>query len=156
MSTFNPNEFMNTSYKEANETRYTPIPEPEAGDGWNAQVTELKARKVKTKDGDEKAVLDITWNILDDAVKQAVGMDKPTVRQTLWLDFTPDGKSLDFGKGKNVKLGRVRDALGQNKSGKAWKPSDMMGGLAKVATKNTPSEDDPEDVYSNVKKVFPA
>ena len=146
---------MNTFHKEANETKFTPIPDPEDGKGWNAQVEELKPRAIKTKDGEEKFVLDITWVVLDVKVKTATGMEKPSVRQTVWLDFTKEN-ALDFGKGKNVQLGRIREALGQNKAGKSWKPSDMMGRLAQVITKQRPDADDPELIYNDVKKVLAA
>lgn len=154
MSTFKASEFMNTSHKEANDTKFDPIPEPDEK-GWGGQVSKLEPRSVKGKDGEERHVLDVTWTILDEAVKTLTGLAAPSVRQTIWLDITKEG-NLDFSKGKNVQLGKLREALNQNRAGKAWKPSDMMGQVAKLITKQRIDKDDPELVYSDVKKVFAA
>lgn len=154
MSTFNPDAFMSTSVKEANDTKFTPIPDHPEGEGWESQVDDVKARQVKGKDGTPSFVIDLTWAILAEPVKKETGLDKPTVRQTVWLDLTKEG-NLDFGKGKNVQLGRVREALGQNKPGKAWKPQDLMGQMAKVVTKQRPDPENPENIYNDVKKVLP-
>jgi hypothetical protein len=68
------------------------------------------------KDGSGSFVtLDITWSVQDDAVKAALGRDKVTVRQSFILDMK--GNSLDYSKGKNVRLGQLKQALGINQPG---------------------------------------
>ena len=154
MTTFNAEQFMNTTYKEALDTKLDPIPDSEDGSGWEAQITDLKARTFKGKDGSDLYVMDVTWLVLAEAVKKSLGIEKPMVRQSVWLEFTKEG-NLDFGKGKNLKLGKLKEALGQNKAGKNWSPNNLMGQMAMVITEQTPDKDDPELIYSNVKKVLP-
>jgi len=60
---------------------------------------------------------------------------EPKVRQSLMLDVRADG-ALEFGKGKNVGLGRVREALGQNSTGRPWSFPMLGGQLAKVKVKH--------------------
>ena len=76
-------------------------------------------------------------------------MAEPTVRQTIWLDLTESG-SLDFGKGRNVGLGRLRDALGQNETGKPWQPGMMVGGVAKIKVTHSIDKRDNETIQANV------
>lgn len=54
------------------------------------------------------------------------GRDSVTLYMQMILDRTPEG-SLDFGKDKNVKLGRLRAALGQN-STPGWTFAQLKGG----------------------------
>ena len=67
----------------------------------------------------------VMFNILDDAQKARMNRDKVLVPMTCWLDLTSDGKSLDQADGKNVALGRLRKALGQNDG--QWSPAMLKG-----------------------------
>lgn len=143
MSTFNPDQFLNTETTDATSTAYTPIPENE----YTACVKEIKPRV--TTSG--KAILDVTWSIddQDGSIEAATGMKQATVRQSIFLDVTESG-GLDTGKGKNVQLGKVREALSQNASGKVWRPGDLIGGVAKVQVKHRM---DGDATYVDVKGV---
>ena len=143
MSTFNPDQFLNTETSDATSTSYTPIPEGE----YPACVKEIKPRV--TTSG--KAILDVVWSIddADGAIEAATGMKQATVRQSVFLDLTDSG-GLDMGKGKNVQLGKLRDALGQNTPGKSWRPGDLMGGVALVAVKHRSVDD---AIYTDIKGV---
>lgn len=141
MSTFNPDSFLNTETTEANDTRYAPIPEGE----FSACVKDIKPRT--TNSG--KAVLDVSWIIDDAGVAEATGMKENTARQSIFLDLTEQG-GLDNGKGKNIQLGKLRDALGQNASGKAWRPGMLVGGVARVKIAHRM---DGDAVYVDVKGV---
>lgn len=141
-STFDPDLFMNQTSQEANDTRYVPVPEGE----FRAAITEVKARSA----GD-KPVLEVTWSIDDDVVRRETGQDKPTCRQTVWLDLTASG-GLDFGKGKNIGLGKLREALGQNTPGKPWMPGMLNGGVAMVSIKHR-SGKEPGEIFADVKGV---
>ena len=66
-------------------------------------LTSIAAKKVDTKDG-VKAVMDVTWHILDEEVKKETELEKPTCRQGIFLDVNKKG-GLDRGKNKNVTLG---------------------------------------------------
>ena len=141
MSSFDPNAFLNTEVSEANATAYVPVPEGE----FNASIKLIKPRVLT----DGRAVLDLTWIVDDEEVKQETGMAEPAVRQTLWLDITESG-GLDFGKGKNVALGRLREALDQNQSGKPWAPGMLVGGVAKIKVTHSIDKRDNETIQANV------
>jgi hypothetical protein len=146
MSSFNPDTFLNTETKDANATAYTPVAEGE----YNASIKAIKPRVLT----DGRAVLDVTWTVDDESARQETGMAEPSVRQTLWLDTTESG-GLDFGKGKNVGLGRLRAALGQNAPGKPWAPGMLVGGVAKIKVGHSIDKRDGETVNADVKAVAP-
>lgn len=146
MSQFNPDTFLSTEATEANATSYTPVPEGEH----QAAIKAIKPRVLT----DGRAVLDVTWGVSSDEAKEATGMAEPSVRQTLWLDTTESG-GLDFGKGKNVGLGRLRDALGQNQSGKPWSPGMLIGGVAIVKVAHSIDKRDGVTINADVKAVAP-
>lgn len=141
MSTFNPDNFLNTETAEANATSFTPVPENE----YTASIKEIKPRS--TDSG--KAILDVVWSIDDAAAAAATGITNPTVRQSIFLDITEAG-GLDVGAGKNVQLGKVREALGQNAKGKTWRPGNLIGGVARVTVKHRLVG---EDTYADIKGV---
>lgn len=143
MSEFNPDSFLNTETDEAGETHYTPIPE---GD-YHALVDDVTAREAK-----DSQILDVIYEIIDEALKELMGMDKVTIRQSIFLDI--ENGAMAIGKNKNIKLNKLRDALGQNVSGKPWSPMMMKGaGPVLIKTTQKPDDDDPEVIYSNVSRV---
>ena len=144
MSSFDPNTFMSAETSQANATKYVPTPEGE----FTASIKEIKPRVIS----DGRAVLDVNWIVDDEQARVETGMAEPMVRQTLWLDITESG-GLDFGKGKNVGLGRVREALGQNQSGKPWAPGMLIGGVAKIKVTHSIDKRDNETVQANVASV---
>lgn len=146
MSTFNPDTFLNTETSDANATSYTPVPEGE----FPAAIKAVKPRVLT----DGRAVLDITWSVDDEVARQETGMAEPSVRQTIWLDTTESG-GLDFGKGKNVGLGRLREAVGQNQAGKPWAPGMLVGQVAKVKVGHSIDKRDNVTINADVKAVLP-
>jgi|SRR6185312_3459784 len=148
MSTFDPEQFLNTQHTEANDTKVIPVPPGE----YLAQITKLTPRKIKTKDGGERLVMDVQWEIQDESVKKKLGLEKMFARQSVFLDLTEQG-SIDFSKGHNIQLGRLREACGQNKAGKKWSPSMLLHSSAYIFVEQQPNENDPESPYSNVTRV---
>lgn len=144
MSTFNPDTFLNTEATEANATTYTPCPEGEP-------VAAIKAIKPRVLT-DGRAVLDVTWTVDDEEAREATGMAEPAVRQTLWLDITESG-GLDFGKGKNVGLGKLREAVNQNSSGKPWTPGMLVGQVARIKIVHSIDKRDGVTIQADVKAV---
>lgn len=130
MSTFDPNSFMNTTVNSSNDTQYIQVPEGE----FQATVDKVEA-KVVGQDN-PRPVLNVSWKTSDPQVQNVTGRAENTVRQTIWLDVTESG-GLDDGKGKNVGLGKLRDALGQNTPGQPWMPGMLVGGVAKIKTKHS-------------------
>jgi hypothetical protein len=146
MSSFNPDSFLSTETSDSNATTYTPCPEGE----FTASIKGIKPRVLT----DGRAVLDVTWTVDDETARQETGMAEPSVRQTLWLDITESG-GLDFGKGKNVGLGRLRDAVNQNQSGKPWSPAMLVGQVAKVKVAHSIDKRDGVTINAEVKAVLP-
>lgn len=145
MSTFDPDGFMNSSYEEQNEVNYTPIPDNE----YTALLETVKGREFQTKNGPAQ-VLDCGWHILSEELQTEMDMKKIVVNQSVFLDFTADGR-LEFGTNKNVELGRLREALGQN-TGKPWSPQDLIGaGPITIKVGHRVDSNDPSKVYNSVK-----
>jgi len=126
MSEFNADQFMQTPVEGALETEFTPIPEGE----YRAVIKEVKPDT--TSKG--SPYLEVIWIIDDQGVRDLIGMGEPTSRQTVWLDVNESG-GLAFGANKNVGLGKLRDALGQN-TGAPWSPNMLLGQPATVNIKH--------------------
>jgi hypothetical protein len=142
MSNFNADAFMNTEVEGSSETEYTPIPEAE----YTAVIKEVKA-DVTAKG---QPLLELIWIIDNEEVRQLLDNDEPTVRQTIWLDIDPTTGSLQFGKNKNVQLGKLREALGQN-DGSAWGPGKLAGNVATINLKHDLGDEG--QIYARVKGV---
>ena len=139
-SVFNPDTFLNTEFTEDFSTARIPVPEGE----YTAVIKEIKPRAAK-----DKAVLDVIYSIDDPEVAAITGFDSPQVRQSIFLDLTESG-SLAMGAGKNIHLGKLREACGQNQKGKAWQPGMLVGQVVKVKVVHRTYED---EVQADVKAV---
>ena len=118
---------------------------------YNAIISEVKARPWSSEKGSGMS-LDISYEIVDDGgkIEQEIGR-KPVVTQGYFLDLK-DGK-MDFSAGKNVQLNRVRDAVGQNVPGQAWKATNMKGQALQIVVTNSPDKNNSDVIYSRVKSV---
>jgi len=123
MSAFDSATFLNASTQEAGETQYTPVPACEA-----KSIIEKVAGKAVTnsKTQEEMIILDVRFEVLDDEIRELLAMDKVMVTQGYFCDLTSDGL-LDWGTNKNIALGRLRDAVGQNVDGEPWAPGMLEG-----------------------------
>ena len=128
MSVFNPEEFLNQTVTASFSTKFDPVPEGE----WPAVIDDgQNAIKIRTLPQGQ-VVADVLWNIVDEQLKANLGKEKLVVRQSVFLDLNAEGK-LDFGKEKNVQLGRIREALGQNFADRPWNIGMLKGaGPAKL------------------------
>ena len=140
MTDFNPDQFMTEEQTVINETEYTAIPK---GD-YPGVIKDVKADT--TTNG--SPLLAVTWLIDSEEVREHTGMEEPTCRQTVWLDLDANNK-LETGANKNIGLGKLRDALGQN-DGSPWSPQMLMGQPAMVFI-----EPDKTGKYTNVTQVAP-
>lgn len=143
---FDPQTFLNTQYDEALDTKVVPCPVGE----YLGLADKIDIRPWAAKDGSSsglKAV--ILWDIQDDNVKQLLSRDRVIVPQEQMLDLTETG-SLDFGKGKNVGLGRIREALDLNTPGQPFAFSMIQGRLAKCAVTHRAVG---EDLYAEIKRI---
>lgn len=130
---FDPDEYLNMQTDQMS-TDYTPIPETEV----EAQCTDVKLRKTES----DKGVflwLDTTWEISEPKILQAMDRDRPvSARYSFSLDLDDKG-ALDTGKGSNVRLGRLRDALGMNNDG--FMLSQLKGGIGMVKIRHEKYQD---------------
>jgi hypothetical protein len=144
MSTFDADSFMSSSFNEANETKYILVPEPQEleKDNYVAMAKTVEARPWQSRDGSRSGLkLRIGWAIDDPEVSAITGVESPVVYQDIMLDLLPNG-GLAFGPGKNIALGRLREALGQNVPGKPWSPTMIQGQVARVVVKHRIWEDE--------------
>ena len=144
---FNPDQFLDMQIEGQNDTKIIPVP---AGE-YTAMIEEVKVRQWQSKADPSKSglTLDVQWSIDDASVKELLGRDKVTVKQGIMLDMTEQG-GLDMGKGKNVGLGRLREALGLNVPGQAFSFPMLSGRVAKLTVAHRV---DGEDIYAEVKMV---
>lgn len=147
MSQFDPKQFLETTFSEANSTQRTPIPAKQL----RSVISGVDIRS-GNKDGKDWSFLDVTYDIDDPEVKALLGRDKVTLTQGIGLDFTPNG-GLDFSKGRNVNLGRLRDAVGLNVAGQPFGFRMLVGKPLNIVVTHSPSTRpgaQPGDVFENV------
>jgi hypothetical protein len=154
---FNPDTILNAQFDQATSTEFLVVPEGE----YVAQTRPITAQNFRSvevkKQGSERfgqkmTFLDIQWEIDDPKLKEEWGRT-PVARQSLILEFSPDGNALEFGKGKNVSLGKLREAFGQNMTGRPWAFSMLGGQAAKIRVKHRL---DGDQIYAEVSEVSQA
>lgn len=143
----------NVSVNEPMATQMAVVPEGEYTaiiDSFGDEGVKGWMREANTKNG-PKAILQVPFVILDDNLKATLGRDKVTVRMDLWLDTANGG--LETGEGKNIDLGRLREALGQN-STPNWSFTMLAGaGPVKIQTGVRADRNDPSRKFAEVKRV---
>jgi hypothetical protein len=144
---FNPEQFLDQQIVESNSTQSVPVPVGE----FLSVASEVKSRQWTAKDDPSKTgiALDIIWNIDDASVKELLGREKVTVKQGIMLDINEAGQ-LDMGKGRNVGLGRLREALGLNVPGQPFSFNMIPGRVAKISISH---RIDGENIYAEVKAI---
>lgn len=143
---FDPSTFLNQTFTEENSTVLTPCPEGE----YPSIAEKVDVNTWQKRDGSASGLkLDIVWDIQDEQVKAATGREPTRVRQSIMLDLTDTGQ-LDMGKGKNVNLGRLREATDLNQAGQPFSFAMIQGRMAKVAVKH---RIDGDNIYDEVKAV---
>lgn len=148
---FNPDDFKKASTTEQGSTTIVPCPVGE----WVAKIDKVDFRQNQGKKNPNEiyTFADITYEIDNEEVRKICDREKVTVRQSIIVDLTSDGKGFDMGKGKNVGLNRVRDAVGQNVPGQPWAPMMLEGKILKVKVKHRADENDSSIMYGEVASV---
>ena len=144
---FNPDQFLDMQFEGQNDTKVVPVP---AGE-YTAMIEEVKVRQWQGKADPSKSglTLDIQWSIDDPSVKELLGRDKVTVKQGIMLDLT-DAGGLDMGKGRNIGLGRLREALDLNQPGRPFSFTMLTGRVARVSVTHRIADD---NIFAEVKQV---
>lgn len=130
----------------------TSIPKVPPGE-YPAIVKALKARIQEGKSDPTKTfhILDVTFKVDSQEVREVTGLDEPTVRLNVFLDLTESGQ-LDRSKGKNVQLGKFMQGLGKDLS-KDFSFNDFIGMACMVKVSHNPNPQKPDDPYVNVDQV---
>lgn len=129
-SLFDPAAFFQTDIAGSFDTSRPPVPPGE----YPASVSKIDLRSGISAKGRPWASLNVIWEIDDETVRQETGLSKPTARQKLFLDLNEAGDGLAIGRGKNVDLGVLREAVGQNFSDRPWNFNMLEGASAIVRT----------------------
>jgi hypothetical protein len=151
---FSPETFMNAVFNEANDTKIIPCPVGE----FPAQILEVTPKSGIISKGDRAgetwARLDVSWETSDHAACAATGRERVRVRQGIMLDLTPNG-GLDFGPGRNVQLGRLREAVNLNQPGQPFSPAMFVGRSARISVAHTLDNRDNVTIQAEVRNVAP-
>ena len=146
MSQFDPQAFLDTQTTEVNDTRVIPCPVGE----WPATIDNVDMKSgVSQKSGEAWTKLNVKWKIEGCDANRLADRDPIYVTQGVMLDITAAG-GLDMGKGKNVQLGRLREALDLNKAGAPFSFRMLIGRNAKVAVSQREYEG---NIFDDVKGV---
>lgn len=149
---FDADSFLNAAVSGSNSTKIIPCPQGE----FMAVIEKLNARQVQSSDGTQtRVVLDVSWLVEDDGAKQATGREQVTVKQGIFLDLDPQG-GVDMGEGKNVQLGRLREALGLNDPSQPFSFNMLPGRVAKILVGHRADPKDAENIFADVKAVTTA
>ena len=146
---FTAEEILGMQVEGANATKLIPVPEGE----YPAHIREVTARDGISDKGNAWVAVNVTWEIDDEGVRAATSMERPTCRQSIFLDIAESG-ALDMSEGKNIGLGRLREAVGQNGEG-SWGFGMLEGAAAVVRVEHSEGKN-PGDIYANVVAVSAA
>lgn len=143
-STFDPNVFLNQEIKGANEVKFTPVPIGE----YSGYIDDIAMDEY-----DGQPILIVTYALISEALKKELGLEKPTVQDRVFLDVDEAG-ALAFGINKNVRLGRIREAVGQNAQGKKWNMNMLRGaGPVMLMVEHRFNKTTGEGPYANVTRI---
>lgn len=151
-SAFDPQTFGQMTITESNSTESVLVPVGEYG----ASITDKKIDTWKAKDGSSEGLkMFVFWNVEDPEVRALTGRDKNIVRQEMMFDLTENG-ALATGKGMNVRLGRLREAVGLNTPGQPFSFDMLVGRSARVSIGHRADNRDSSVMYAEVKDVAKA
>jgi hypothetical protein len=167
LSPFDADAFMGQSVDTALDTKRPIVP---AGD-YRATIGEFNAENgfrsfVSEKEGKnygrEFTMFMPPFVLADDPrlaeYLQLTGLERATVsHRGMFLDLVDNGQggqTLDKTKGKNVDLGQLREAVGQNAEGQPWSFSQLIGaGPVMVKVVHEPDKNNAELKYARVGRV---
>ena len=144
---FNIETFLDQNITGQMDTKVIPVPPGE----YRAVVKEIKPRQWKSKDDPTLSgvALDIIWVLDAPEVAETLGRKELQVKQGIMLDIDDKGQII-VEKGKNIGLGRLREALNMNDPKKPFSFSSIPGQMAKVLVTHRIAG---EDIFAEVKSV---
>lgn len=146
MSAFDPQSFLDAQTTEVTDTRVVPCPVGE----WPATIDDVSIKSgVSQKSGDPWTRLNVKWKIEGCDANRLADRDPIFVTQGVMLDLTESG-GMDNGRGKNVQVGRLREACNLNAPGVPFSFRMLIGRSAKVSVTHREYEG---NMYDEVKGV---
>ena len=111
---FDAEAFMNATTDTPMATALPVIPEGEYLARVGGEPDDVKLNSIQGKKDPTKTYVQLTlmWDVIDEAVKSALGRNSIKVRDQFFVDF--DNGTLATGPDKNISLGSRRAALGLN------------------------------------------
>jgi hypothetical protein len=129
---------------------------------YNMQIDKYEAKRINKDDGTSFCMIDFSFIVdggsLDATglpVKDSTGSDKNFARMSGFLDFTESG-ALDLGTGKNITLGQIRAACGQNDPSRPWSIKSLVGQVVNGEVYHRQDKKNPENFYPEVRNLLPA
>jgi len=143
--TFDPQAMLDQAFEGSNATKIINIPEGE----YTAMIQDLGVAQWVSRDQTKSGMKLSMRMILDDQkAREITGRDNVSVKHDVMLDFNEAG-GIDTGAGKNIQLGRLREATGLNGAG-PFSFRQLEGKMLKVRIGHRV---DGENIYDEVKGV---
>lgn len=155
---FNKDAFLQQTVEQTLDIKRAPFPE---GTHEDLQIKDISLRDGTNKTGENAGKPWVQLTVLfvstdPDVIEEMKLADgqEAIVRQNFFLDLTDEGM-LDVSPGRNINLGKLRHACGQNTADE-WSIMDMKGAtVGGVRVKHTLNPET-DDVYADVTAVFAA
>lgn len=149
LSMFDPETFMQTQFEGSMSTKLILVPAQD----WPGIIAKAVAKKTVIE-GEDRAILDVQWCIEDPKCTEVTKQVKNFVNQAHFLDikFVDNMPVIDFGEGKNISLGALREAVGQN-TNKKWSPNMLVGQAGTIRIGHKPDRTDSSKIYARVTMV---
>lgn len=88
-------------------------------------------------------------------IKSITGKDENFARYSCYLDFVEGTNSLDMGEGRNVGLGKLRAAVGQNDPTQPWAFRMLIGQVFSAEVEHRQDKNDKDRVFAELKNPLP-
>lgn len=158
-SLFDPTNMLDVEVDQPMDTKVVQPPEGR----YNWQIVDFEVKKFDAKEAGAKDSYRIEFKCEADAsqlaptgekVSDLIGRDKFTARYSGWLDLTETG-SWDMGKGKNVAVGALREALGMNVPGQPFKVRFMKGQVFNGELYYRSNKENPDQKFGEIRTPLP-
>lgn len=154
---FNKDAFLQQTIAQALDIKRIPFPEGTHDEGITIKDLSLNSGTVKEGENAGKPWVQLTviFKSDDPEVRAEMALadeQDATVRRQIFLDLTADGL-LDVAPGRNIELGKLRNAAGQN-TDEEWALMDLKGAaVGGIQVKHNINKDT-QDTYAEVTAVF--
>lgn len=146
--TFDAEAFQNAIITDANSTSLIPWPPGTyVGTIRKAEVRSGTVKKDGPNFGKPWAGISVTVEVDRSQLPEGAGS---TANGMVMLDLTDSG-GIDTTKGRNIGLGRLREAAGLNQPGQAFQFGMLEGRTVKISTGLRADQNDPTIQYTEVK-----